>query len=387
MVTADMITGLDGACIPALETPMSRRYLRIAQKWCPTALSYFEDWDGRPNCGHFFGGVHWYGIETAVPLHALAAVGTSPEYDENTTGLSIDSLREVVIKAIRYLCFTHDTGPEECLRPNTGLGMPRSWGTKWGERGRGFFPESQCGGTVANMTSAALMLQPYVDDETRTMLAGNLPGLSRTVRRDGAEERGIRRYADGGERVDGARPGGMLSVSVRTRAGGSVGSLRPSMDVFGLRGPAGPVQRGRAGIGVQGRGVDGEDVHHAAGLHGREPRNGSPGLHRFGGTVSGQPGTALPDVRKDRTSGGLLEPSAGLRCDQAADGCDRIGHADTGDGPPLSGRTARAARIGISVSERPGCGVFRGGLAGAQRKETGRERRAVDRSRNCRYMP
>lgn len=171
MVTPDMITSLKGACIPAAETPMSRRYLRMAQKWFPTALSYFHDWGERPNCGHFFGGVHWYGIETAVPLHALAAVGTSPEYDEKTTGLSIDNLREVVIKAIRYLCFTHDTGPEECLRPSTGLGMPRSWGTKWGERGRGFFPESQCGGTVANMTSAALMLQPYVDDETRMMLA------------------------------------------------------------------------------------------------------------------------------------------------------------------------------------------------------------------------
>jgi hypothetical protein len=150
---------------------MSRRYLRMAQKWLPTALSYFEDWGGRPRCGHFFGGVHWYGIETAVPLHALAAVSTSPEYDESTAGLSIDELREVVVKAIRYLCFTHDTGLEECLRPSTGLGMPRSWGTKWGERGRGFFPESQCGGTIANMTSAALMLMPYVDDETRMMLA------------------------------------------------------------------------------------------------------------------------------------------------------------------------------------------------------------------------
>ena len=172
MVTPDMITSLKGACLPPVETPMSRRYLRIAQKWLPTALSYFEDWDERPRCGHFFGGVHWYGIETAVPLHALAAVGTSPEYDEKTTGLSTDNLRDVVIKAIRYLCFTHDTGPEDCLRPSRGLGMPRSWGTKWGERGRGFFPESQCGGTVANMTSAALMLQPYVDDETRMMLAG-----------------------------------------------------------------------------------------------------------------------------------------------------------------------------------------------------------------------
>ena len=294
MVTADMITGLDGACIPALETPMSRRYLRIAQKWCPTALSYFEDWDERPGCGHFFGGVHWYGIETAVPLHALAAVSTSPEYDENTTGLSIDSLREVVIKAIRYLCFTHDTGPEECLRPNTGLGMPRSWGTKWGERGRGFFPESQCGGTVANMTSAALMLQPYLDDETRTMLAEIcLDYLERFG--EMAPKSGV--FADTQMEENAWTAHGLAACYLflsGTRAGGSVGSLRPSMDVLGLRGAAGPVQRGRAGIGVHGRGVDGEDVHHAAGLHGREPRDGSPRLHSLRGPVGGQPGTALP---------------------------------------------------------------------------------------------
>ena len=150
---------------------MSRRYLRIAQKWFPIALSYFEDWPARPNCGHFFGGVHWYGIETAVPLHALAVVSTSPEYDEQATGLSLDELREVVIKAIRYLCFTHDTGPQDCVRPSKGLGMPNTWGTKWGERDRGFFPESQCGPTIANMTTAALMLRPYVDEETWLMLA------------------------------------------------------------------------------------------------------------------------------------------------------------------------------------------------------------------------
>ncbi len=166
-----MTTTLDGALIPDMETEMSRRYLKIAQKWFPTALSYFEDWPERPGCGHFFGGVHWYGIETATPLHALAVVSTSPEYDENTTGLSIGNLREIVIKAIRYLCFTHDTGPEECVRPDKGLGMPRSWGTKWGERGHGYFPESQCGPTIANMTKAALILKPYVDDETWLMLA------------------------------------------------------------------------------------------------------------------------------------------------------------------------------------------------------------------------
>ena len=173
MVTLEMTTKLDSPQIPNVETAMSRRYLKIAQKWFPTALSYFEDWTERPDCGHFFGGVHWYGIETATPLQALAAVSTSPEYDENTTGLSMGNLREIVIKSIRYLCFTHDTGPEECVRPDKGLGMPRSWGTKWGERGKGYFPESQCGPTIANMTTAALMLKPHVDDETILML-GNI---------------------------------------------------------------------------------------------------------------------------------------------------------------------------------------------------------------------
>ena len=41
MVTVDMITRLEGACIPAVETPMSRRYLRMAQKWLPNRAELF----------------------------------------------------------------------------------------------------------------------------------------------------------------------------------------------------------------------------------------------------------------------------------------------------------------------------------------------------------
>ena len=170
-VTKAMTTPLQGACLPGAETEMSRRYLKMAQQWIPVAMSYFEDWPERPACGHFFGGVHWYGIETAVPLYALAVIGASPEFDERVAGASREEVREVVVKAIRYLCFTHDTGPADCVRPSKGLGMPNTWGTKWGERGRGFFPESQCGGTIANLTKAALILRPHVDDETWMMLA------------------------------------------------------------------------------------------------------------------------------------------------------------------------------------------------------------------------
>jgi len=170
MVTEDMTTDLKGAFIPDLENEMSRRYLRVIQRWVPVCLSYFEDWPVRPDCGHFFGGAHWYGNETSLPVKALALVGTSPEYDSSITGVSKEELRRIAIKGIRYLCFTHDTGPEDCVRPE-GLGRPEVWGTKWGERGRGFFPESQCGTTISNITSAALILRPWIDDETWMMLA------------------------------------------------------------------------------------------------------------------------------------------------------------------------------------------------------------------------
>ena len=171
MITQDMTTDLKGACIPDVETEMSRRYLRMIQKWIPIGLSYFEEWSVRPNCGYFFGGAHWYGNETSGPVKALALISTSPEYDEAITGCSKDDLRRIVLRGIRYLCFTHDTGPEDCIRPKKGLGRPETWGTKWGERGKGFFRESQCGNTISNITSAALILRPWVDDETWMMLA------------------------------------------------------------------------------------------------------------------------------------------------------------------------------------------------------------------------
>ena len=133
--------------IPDMENEMSRRYLRIMQNWIPFAMSQFQEWPDRPNCGHFFGGVFWYGYETANPLQLLALTAASPEYDEKTTGCSKEKLIRTAIKALRYLCFTHDTGPKDCVRPRRHLmeshkGHP-CLGPKWGERGKGFFRESQ----------------------------------------------------------------------------------------------------------------------------------------------------------------------------------------------------------------------------------------------------
>lgn len=153
------------------ENELSRRCLRMLQQWIPVGVSYFSPWPGRPNCGHFFGGAHWYGQETAFPAETLAWATTSPEYDESVTGISREKLRQMVLQAVRYLAFTHDTGPADCVRPAAGLGRRENCNTKWGERGKGFFRESQCGQTVAALGRICMLLREHVDDETWMMVA------------------------------------------------------------------------------------------------------------------------------------------------------------------------------------------------------------------------
>ena len=75
-------TGLKAPFLPAEENELSRRYLRMIEKWIPVGIEYFQEWPDRPDCGHFFGGCHWYGNETAPPVETFALASVSPEYDE-----------------------------------------------------------------------------------------------------------------------------------------------------------------------------------------------------------------------------------------------------------------------------------------------------------------
>ena len=142
-MTPKILNSKRNAVLLSKENPMSRRYLRILEKWVPTGVRYFEEWPDRPNCGHFLGGVHWYGIETIAGAVTFAAAASSPEYNPKVGGCSRIELKRMALKALRYLCFTHDSGPADCIRPSTGMGKPEICGTKWGERGQGFFRESQ----------------------------------------------------------------------------------------------------------------------------------------------------------------------------------------------------------------------------------------------------
>src|SRR5262245_34663111 len=157
--------------LPQVENAMSRRYLKVLMHWVPVALRTFNGWPERPYCGHFFGGVFWYGLETSGPIATLALVASSPEFNPGLVGCSATELRQIALQGLRYLCLTHDTGPAECVRPQHSWGRPEPAGTKWGERGQGFFRESQCGVTIAHLALTAALLDDILGAEEKTMLA------------------------------------------------------------------------------------------------------------------------------------------------------------------------------------------------------------------------
>jgi hypothetical protein len=152
----------------ASENEMSARIRRILQKWLPYANKQFADWAWRPSCGHFFGGAYWYGLETAYTASVFALLAKHPNYEEKMTGIPRGEVKRKAIEAIRYLGFTHDTGPEDCVRAE---GRNRFCSlTKWGGRGQKFFPSSQTGVTIASFGLSAWLLWDDLDEETRCLV-------------------------------------------------------------------------------------------------------------------------------------------------------------------------------------------------------------------------
>jgi hypothetical protein len=165
-----MPANLDSAVLPREENELSRRYLDIITRWIPIGMRVYADWPVRPNCGHFFGGVYWYGMETAYAIFTLAAAASSPEFDAEKAGHSADELRAVALRGLRYLLFTHDTGPADCVRPTITEGTMDQSGRKWGELGRSFFRQSQCAWTVTAIIQAAALIKDLLTEEELQML-------------------------------------------------------------------------------------------------------------------------------------------------------------------------------------------------------------------------
>lgn len=144
------------------------RLKKMLSKWAKYANSYYKDWDVRPDCGHFFGGSYWYATDTSNTALVFALIASIPGYDENLTGISKDELISRAIKGIRYLGFTHDVGPDDCVRakgPN-----PHASETKWGGKNDDFFKASQQGVSLSDFGLAAWLLWDKLDDETKLLV-------------------------------------------------------------------------------------------------------------------------------------------------------------------------------------------------------------------------
>ncbi|MGD9496558.1 MAG: hypothetical protein AB7Y46_09630 [Armatimonadota bacterium] len=145
------------------------RYLRPICQWLPRALATYQVWGERPDCGHFFGGNYWYGFDTAQPAFILAVVyraATQLGYD---IGIEPDVLLTRATGGIRYLGFTHASGPEGLIRPEGRNAVVA--GRKWGGAGEPFFMASQTSTAVVGMGMAAWLLWEQLDEETRQLAA------------------------------------------------------------------------------------------------------------------------------------------------------------------------------------------------------------------------
>ncbi len=157
-----------------LDSPQGQRLYRMLEKYIRFPASSFHIWDKRPNCGYFFTGCGWYGNDQNQTAALMAILYRFGSYDEGISGVPRGRLREMAIQALRYACFTHDTGPADCVRVE-GKNKLQS-GTKWGGNvvtwpglRPKFFQASQVGYGLSRFGMAAWLLWDELDEETRQM--------------------------------------------------------------------------------------------------------------------------------------------------------------------------------------------------------------------------
>lgn len=150
------------------ETELSKRIYRILLKWIPFANKQYRDWEGRPNTGHFFGGDFWYSSDCASTVLVFASVAKLGQYDEQLAGICKEEVIEKAIKAIRYMGFTHDTGPSDCVR--VAGNNKYTAGKKWGGKDDHFFMASQNGRSISSFATAAWLLWEHLDKETKLIV-------------------------------------------------------------------------------------------------------------------------------------------------------------------------------------------------------------------------
>ncbi len=164
----------DGMKVPQIkwdllkENEFSKRLYRVLLKWAGFANGYYKTWSVRDNCGHYFGGAYVYEMECASALIVGAVLSIIGEYDEKITGITRGEMQSRAIGTLRYLCFTHTTGPDDCVRDKSH--HEKYSGKKWGFIYNNYFQDSQTGVGISFIGIASWLLWDKLDDETREMV-------------------------------------------------------------------------------------------------------------------------------------------------------------------------------------------------------------------------
>jgi len=106
--------------------------------------------------------------ETAGTALVFAVAAKLGRFDPDLAGMRREEAADMAISAIRYLGFTHDTGPEECVRVQSA--NPACSGTKWGGRRDPYFQATQAGVALNQFGLAAWLLWSELDEETRSLV-------------------------------------------------------------------------------------------------------------------------------------------------------------------------------------------------------------------------
>ncbi len=154
------------------DSPEINRLTSILSKWANFAIKHYNSWEAMPDCGHFFGGVYNYEAETSNTLAVLTVLATIGVYDEITIGISKEQAITMVSNSIRYLCYTHHTGPSHLKR---GLSKnPMTSQKKWGYTKDNFFMSSQTGPSVSMIGLSALLIWDKLSEQTKFLVANVL---------------------------------------------------------------------------------------------------------------------------------------------------------------------------------------------------------------------
>lgn len=151
------------------EGAVSKQLYSVVSRWVSFAVNYYKDWDYKPRCGHFFGGSYNYEVETSAAAMAACVTACFGDYNSKIAGVSKKRLIEMAINSIRYLCYTHHTGPADCVREKSR--NPVTSGKKWGYKPGNFFMSSQTGVGVSMMGLSVWLLWEKLDEETKEMAA------------------------------------------------------------------------------------------------------------------------------------------------------------------------------------------------------------------------